>query len=167
MLYQLIKYIVDILNTRKSDILWRHANQRAAIKKRIEIINSNKKIDKERQKALEEAIRQFNGEPEKAEGSGNKGGEEEEEEEEVEEKPKINEPKLDADGNPIVFNEEEFLQLFDQEHPKQPEPEEVKLDEDNDFDLEEEALPNEEEEEGEEGDEDDKKNQNEEGDEEE
>ena len=166
-LYRLIKFIVDILNTRKSDILWRHANQRAAIKKRIEIINSNKKIDKERQKALEEAIRQFNGEPEKAEGSGNKGGEEEEEEEEVEEKPKINEPKLDADGNPIVFNEEEFLQLFDQEHPKQPEPEEVKLDEDNDFDLEEEALPNEEEEEGEEGDEDDKKNQNEEGDEEE
>ena len=164
-LYRLIKFIVDILNTRKSDILWRHANQRAAIKKRIEIINSNKKIDKERQKALEEAIRQFNGEPEKAEGSGNKGGEEEEEEEEVEEKPKINEPKLDADGNPIVFNEEEFLQLFDQEHPKQPEPEEVKLDEDNDFDLEEEALPNEEEEEGEEGDEDDKKNQNEEGDE--
>ena len=166
-LYRLIKYVVDILNTRKSDILWRHANQRAAIKKRIEIINSNKKIDKERQKALEEAIRQFNGEPEKPEASVNKGGEEEEEEEEVEEKQKKNEPKLDADGNPIVFNEEEFLQLFDQEHPKQPEPEEVKLDEDNDFDLEEEALPNEEEEEGEEGDEDDKKNQNEEGGEEE
>ena len=165
-LYRLIKYVVDILNTRKSDILWRHANQRAAIKKRIEIINSNKKIDKERQKALEEAIRQFNGEPEKPDASGNKGGEEEEEEEEVEEKQKKNEPKLDADGNPMVFNEEEFLQLFDQEHPKQPEPEEVKLDEDNDFDLEEEALPNEEEEEGEEGDEDDKKNQNEEGEEE-
>ena len=161
-LYRLIKYIVDILNTRKSDILWRHANQRAKIKQRIEIINNNKKIDKERQKALEDAIRQFNGEPEKAETAGNKGGEEEEEEEEVEEKPKKNEPKLDADGNPIVFNEEEFLQLFDQEHPKQPEPEEVKLDEDNDFDLEEEALPNDEEEEGEEGDEDDKK-QNEEG----
>ena len=143
-------------------MLWRHANQRAAIKKRIEIINSNKKIEKERQKALEEAIRQFNGEPEKPETGGK--GEEEEEEEEVEEKVKKNEPKLDAEGNPIVFNEEEFLQLYDQEHPKQPEPEEVKLDEDNDFDLEEEALPgNEEEEEGEEGEEEDKKNQNEEG----
>ena len=66
---------------------------------------------------------------------------------------KNNEAKLDADGNPITFNEEEFLQLFDQEHPKVPVPEEVKLDEDNDFDLEEEGLPNEEEEEeGEEGD---------------
>ena len=161
-LYRLIKFLVDILNTRKSDILWRHANQRAAIKKRIEIINSNKKIEKERQKALEEAIRQFNGEPEKPETGGK--GEEEEEEEEVEEKVKKTEPKLDAEGNPIVFNEEEFLQLYDQEHPKQPEPEEVKLDEDNDFDLEEEALPgNEEEEEGEEGEEEDKKNQNEEG----
>ena len=161
-LYRLIKWIVDILNTRKSDILWRHANQRAAIKKRIEIINTNKKIEKERQKALEDAIRQFNGEPEKPETAGNKG-EEEEEEEEVEEKPKKNEPKLDADGNPIVFNEEEFLQLYDQEHPKTPEPDEVKLDEDNDFDLEEEALPtNEEEEEGEDGEEDNKNNQNEE-----
>ena len=164
-LYRLIKFIVDILNTRKSDILWRHANQRAAIKKRIEIINSNKKIDKERQKALEDAIRQFNGEPEKPEGGEKNKDEEEEEEEEVEEKPPKNEPKLDADGNPITFNEEEFLQLFDQEHPKTPEPDEVKLDEDNDFDLEEEALPNEEEEEGEEGEEGDKKNQNEEGDE--
>jgi len=162
-LYRLIKFIIDILNTRKSDILWRHANQRAAIKRRIEIINNNKKIDKERQKALEEAIRQFNGEPEKQETGGNKGGEEEEEEEEVEEKPKKNEPKLDAEGNPIVFNEEEFLQLFDQEHPKQPEPEEVKLDEDNDFDLEEEGLPNDEEEVEEEGEGDDKNNQNEEG----
>ena len=162
-LYRLIKFIIDILNTRKSDILWRHANQRAAIKRRIEIINNNKKIDKERQKALEEAIRQFNGEPEKQETGGNKGGEEEEEEEEVEEKPKKNEPKLDAEGNPIVFNEEEFLQLFDQEHPKQPEPEETKLDEDNDFDLEEEGLPNEEEEGEEEGEDEDKKNQNEEG----
>ena len=61
-------------------------------------------------------------------------------------------------GNPITFNEEEFLQLYDQEHPKVPIPDEVKLDEDNDFDLEEEALPNEEEEEeGEEGDDDEKK----------
>ena len=55
------------------------------------------------------------------------------------------------------------MQLFDQEHPKTPEPDEVKLDEDNDFDLEEEALPtNEEEEEGEDGEEDNKNNQNEE-----
>ena len=164
-LYRLIKYVVDILNTRKSDILWRHANQRAAIKKRIEIINANKKIDKERQKALEDAIRQFNGEPEKVEQGEKNKDDEEEEEEEVEEKPPKNEPKLDADGNPIIFNEEEFLRLFDREHPKTPEPDEVKLDEDNDFDLEEEALHNEEEEEGEEGEEGDKKNQNEEGDE--
>ena len=120
----------------------------------------NKKIEKERQKALEEQRRLYNGEPEKAETGGNKG-EEEEEEEEVEEKPKKNEPKLDAEGNKIEFNEEEFLQLYDAEHPKTPEPEEIKLDEDNDFDLEEEAMPKtEEEEEGEEGEEDDKKNQN-------
>ena len=159
-LYRLIKFIVDILNTRKSDILWRHANQRAAIKNRINIINANKKIEKERQKALEEQRRLYNGEPEKAETGGNKG-EEEEEEEEVEEKPKKNEPKLDAEGNKIEFNEEEFLQLYDAEHPKTPEPEEIKLDEDNDFDLEEEAMPKTEEEgEGEEGEEDDKKNQN-------
>ena len=152
-LYRLIKFIVDTLNTRKSDILWRHANQREAIKNRNEIIKNNKKIDAERKKALDEAKRQFNGEQEKIE-TGKNEGEEEEEEEEVEEKTKKNnEAKLDADGNPITFNEEEFLQLFDQEHPKVPVPEEVKLDEDNDFDLEEEGLPNEEEEEeGEEGD---------------
>ena len=146
-LYRLIKYIVDTLNTRKSDILWRHANQRAAIKNRNEIIKNNKKIDAERKKALDEAKRQFNGEPEKIE-SGRNDGEEEEEDEEVEEKAKKNsEAKLDAEGNPIIFNEEEFLQLYDQEHPKAPIPDEVKLDEDNDFDLEEEALQNEEEEE--------------------
>ena len=166
-LYRLIKYIVDTLNTRKSDILWRHANQRAAIKNRNEIIKNNKKIDAERKKALDEAKRQFNGEPEKIE-SGRNDGEEEEEDEEVEEKAKKNnEAKLDAEGNPIIFNEEEFLQLYDQEHPKAPIPDEVKLDEDNDFDLEEEALPNEEEEEeGEEGD-DEKKDGDKGGDEEE
>ena len=158
-LYRLIKFVVDSLNTRKSDILWRHANQREAIKNRNEIIKSNKKIDAERKKALEEAKRQFNGEPEKVE-TGGKEGEEEEEDEEAEDKKK-NEEKVDADGNPIEFNEEEFLQLFDQEHPKVPVPDEVKLDEDNDFDLEEEALKNEEgeEEEGEEDEE--KKNGNE------
>ena len=157
-LYRLIKYIIDTLNTRKSDILWRHANQREAIKKRNEIIKNNKKIDAERKKALEDAKRQFNGEPEKVD-TGRNDGEEEEEDEEVEEKiKKNNETKLDAEGNPISFNEEEFLQLYDQEHPKVPIPDEVKLDEDNDFDLEEEALPNEEEEEeGEEGDDDEKK----------
>ena len=157
-LYRLIKFIVDTLNTRKSDILWRHANQREAIKNRNEIIKNNKKIDAERKKALDEAKRQFNGDQEKVD-TGRNDGEEEEEDEEVEEKMKKNnnEAKLDAEGNPITFNEEEFLQLYDQEHPKVPIPEEVKLDEDNDFDLEEEALPNEEEEEeGEEG-EDEKK----------
>ena len=157
-LYRLIKFIVDTLNTRKSDILWRHANQREAIKNRNEIIKKNKKVDAERKKALEEAKRQFNGEPEKVD-SGRNDGEEEEEDEEVEEKAKKNnDAKLDADGNPITFNEEEFLQLYDQEHPKVPIPDEVKLDEDNYFDLEEEALPNEEEEEeGEEGDDNEKK----------
>ena len=158
-LYRLIKFIVDTLKTRKSDILWRHASQREAIKNRNEIIKNNKKIDAERKKALEEAKRQFNGEPEKVDSGRNDGGEEEEEDEEVEEKvKKNNDAKLDADGNPITFNEEEFLQLYDQEHPKVPIPDEVKLDEDNDFDLEEEALPNEEEEEeGEEGDDNEKK----------
>ena len=157
-LYRLIKFIVDTLNTRKSDILWRHANQRQAIKSRNEIIKNNKKIDAERKKALDEAKRQFNGEPEKVE-TGKNEGEEEEEEEELEDKnKKKEETKLDADGNPITFNEEEFLQLYDQEHPKMPIPDEVKLDEDNDFDLEEENLPNEEEEEeGDEKDDEEKK----------
>ena len=157
-LFRLIKFIIDTLNTRKSDILWRHASQREAIKKRNEIIKNNKKIDAERKKALEDAKRQFNGEPEKVD-TGRNDGEEEEEDEEVEEKvKKNNEAKLDAEGNPLIFNEEEFLQLYDQEHPKVPVPDEVKLDEDNDFDLEEEALHNEEEEEeGEEGDDDEKK----------
>ena len=166
-LYRLIKFIVDSLNTRKSDILWRHANQRAAIKNRNEIIKNNKKIDAERKKALDDAKRQFNGEPEKMESGKNEGEEEEEEEENEEKAKKNNEAKLDAEGNPITFNEEEFLQLYDQEHPKTPVPDEVKLDEDNDFDLEEEALPNEEEEEeGDEGD-DEKKEGDEGGDEEE
>ena len=64
-LYRLIKYIIDTLNTRKSDILWRHTNQREAIKKRNEIIKNNKKNVAERKKALEDAKKQFNGEPEK------------------------------------------------------------------------------------------------------
>ena len=153
------KFVVDSLNTRKSDILWRHANQREAIKNRNAIIKANKKIEAERKKALEDAKRQFNGEPEKVE-TGGKEDEEEEEEEEGEDKAKKNndDAKVDADGNPLAFNEEEFLQLFDQEHPQTPVPDEVKLDEDNDFDLEEEALPNEGEDE--EGEEDDEKKQN-------
>ena len=159
-LLRLIKFVVDSLNTRKSDILWRHANQREAIKNRNAIIKANKKIEAERKKALEDARRQFNGEPEKVETGGKEGGEEEEEEEEGEDKAKKNndDAKVDADGNPLAFNEEEFLQLFDQEHPQTPVPDEVKLDEDNDFDLEEEALPNEGEDE--EGEEDDEKKQN-------
>ena len=153
-LYRLIKYVVDVLTVRKQDILWRHKNQREAIKTRNEIIKNNKKIDAERKKYLEEAKRQFNGEAEKVETGG---AEEEEEEEEPKEK-KAPEQKLDAEGNPVVFNEEEILLLFDQEHPKVPVPDEVKLDEDNDYDLEEETLPNEnEEEENEEGDDEDKK----------
>ena len=59
--------MVDSLNTRKCDILWRHANQREAIKNRNAIIKANKKIEAERKKALEDARRQFNGEPEKVE----------------------------------------------------------------------------------------------------
>ena len=161
-LYRLIKFVVDTLNTRKSDIIWRHANQRQQIKARNEIIKNNKKIDAERKKALEDMKKQVSGgEPEKPE-TGRNEGEEEEEEEEAEEKKKQSEAKVDPEGNPVAFNEEEFLQLFDQEHPKTPVPDEVKLDEDNDFDLEEEALPNEEEEEeGEEGDEEEKKQENE------
>ena len=49
------------------------------------------------------------------------------------------------------FNEEEWLQLYDQEHPKKEVPEEITLDIDGDFDVEEEG--NEGEKEGEEGEE--------------
>ena len=40
-LFRLIKFIVDTLNTRKSDILWRHANQRAYVSKFNNNINNN------------------------------------------------------------------------------------------------------------------------------
>ena len=40
-LYRLIRWIVDILNTRKSDILWRLANQRAYVSKFNNNINNN------------------------------------------------------------------------------------------------------------------------------
>ena len=40
-LYRLIRWIVDILNTRKSDILWRHANQRAYVSKFNNNVDNN------------------------------------------------------------------------------------------------------------------------------
>ena len=200
--YLLIKYIVDVLRVRRSDILYRHKTQRAAIKNRLEILKHNKTIDEERAKALKAARREFEGEPEeeeekeeegeegeegeKDEGENKevkeeKGGDNDDEEEEEEEeedgeegekeeegketgrsgkgknkgkKKKKKEPKLDAEGNVIEFNEEEFLSLFDQEHPKEAVPEEVKIDEDGDFDVDEEGVneeENEEKEEDEEG----------------
>ena len=159
-LYRLIKFVVETLKARKSDIIWRHTNQRAAIKARNEIIKNNKKIDAERKKALTDAKNQFFGkeeEEEKKEG----GGEEEEENEENEEKKEKVQEKVDQDGNPVTFNEEEFLQLYDQEHPKAQVPDEIEIDVDNDFDIDEEA-PQDEAEEGENEDENNNNNQNDE-----
>ena len=169
---------LEPLKVRKSDILFRHADQRNKIKERNEIIKENKKIDEERKKALKKAKKNFGkkegeeeekdeeekkegeGEEEEGEGEGEENeegeGEENEEEKEKEKEDKEKEKqskKEEEEDNEVVegFNEEEWLQLYDQEHPKKEVPEEITLDIDGDFDVEEEG--NEGEKEGEEGEE--------------
>jgi len=161
-LFRLLTYVVEILKVRKSDILFRHADQRNKIKERNEIIKENKKIDEERKKALKKAKKNFGkkegeeeekeeeekkegeGEEEEGEGEENEEGEGEENEEEKEKEEKENEKqskKEEEEDNEVVegFNEEEWLQLYDQEHPKKEVPEEITLDVDGDFDVEEEG----------------------------
>ena len=136
-LTRLLQYVVDILKVRKEDILQRHSDQRAAIKNRNKIIHDNKEIEKERKKALKKAKQSF-GKKEGEEGEDEKEDEKEEEEEEEkkdeeEEKKEEGEEGVVADG----FNEEEWLNQYNTEHPITPVPEEVFVDQDNDFDVEE------------------------------
>ena len=136
-LTRLLQYVVDILKVRKEDILQRHSDQRAAIKNRNKIIHDNKEIEKERKKALKKAKKNF-GKKEGEEGEEEKEDEKEEEEEEEkkdeeEEKKEEGEEGVVADG----FNEEEWLNQYNTEHPITPVPDEVFVDQDNDFDVEE------------------------------
>ena len=136
-LTRLLQYVVDILKVRKEDILQRHSDQRAAIKNRNKIIHDNKEIEKERKKALKKAKKNF-GKKEGEEGEDEKEDEKEEEEEEEkkdeeEEKKEEGEEGVVADG----FNEEEWLNQYNTEHPITPVPDEVFVDQDNDFDVEE------------------------------
>ena len=136
-LTRLLQYVVDILKVRKEDILQRHSDQRAAIKNRNKIIHDNKEIEKERKKALKKAKKNF-GKKEVEEGEDEKEDEKEEEEEEEkkdeeEEKKEEGEEGVVADG----FNEEEWLNQYNTEHPITPVPDEVFVDQDNDFDVEE------------------------------
>jgi hypothetical protein len=61
---------------------------------------------------------------------------EEEDEEKDKEEEQQQEAQIESDKEP--FNEAAFLELFDQEHPKQAVPDEVVVDLDEDFDVEEE-----------------------------
>ena len=158
-LSRLLDYVVSILKVRKDDIILRHTEQKEKIKERNEIIKNNELIDAERKKALAKAKAQFAGkelpeEEEKGEeGEGDEGGEEKEEEKEEEdekkeegEEEKEGEEKKEGEENKEgeehkegeeVFNEEEWGQLYDQEHPKTPVPDEIEIDLDEDFDVEE------------------------------
>ncbi len=158
-LSRLLEYVVSILKVRKDDIILRHTEQKEKIKERNEIIKNNELIDAERKKALAKAKAQFAGkelpeEEEKGdEAEGEEGGEEKEEEKEEEdekkdegEEEKEGEEKKEGEENKEgeehkegeeVFNEEEWGQLYDQEHPKAPVPDEIEIDLDEDFDVEE------------------------------
>ncbi len=135
-LTRLLQYVVDILKVRKEDILQRHSDQRAAIKNRNKIIHDNKEIEKERKKALKKAKQSF-GKKEGEEGEDEK--EDEKEEEEEEKKEDEEEKKEEGEEGVVVegFNEEEWLTQYNLEHPITPVPEEVFVDQDNDFDVEE------------------------------
>ena len=162
-LARLLEYVVEILKVRKADIITRHSDQRRRIKERNDIIKANEKIDKERKKALAraKAIQAGKKVPEEGEEEEEKEKEEdkeeeeegENEEEEDEEKDKEEEQpqqEMQVEGDKEPFNEAAFLELFDQEHPKQTVPDVVVVDLDEDFDIEEERREeNEEDEEGE------------------
>ena len=135
-LTRLLQYVVDILKVRKEDILQRHSDQRAAIKNRNKIIHDNKEIEKERKKALKKAKQSFG----KKEGEEREDEKEDEKEEEEEEKKEDEEEKKEEGEEGVVvegFNEEEWLTQYNLEHPITPVPEEVFVDQDNDFDVEE------------------------------
>ena len=136
-LTRLLQYVVDILKVRKEDILQRHSDQRAAIKNRNKIIHDNKEIEKERKKALKKAKQSF-GKKEGEEGQDEKEDEKEEEEEE-EKKDEEEEKKEEGEEGVVAegFNEEEWLNQYNTEHPITPVPDEVFVDQDNDFDVEE------------------------------
>ncbi len=136
-LTRLLQYVVDILKVRKEDILQRHSDQRAAIKNRNKIIHDNKEIEKERKKALKKAKKNF-GKKEGEEGEDEKEDEKEEEEEE-EKKDEEEEKKEEGEEGVVAegFNEEEWLNQYNTEHPITPVPDEVFVDQDNDFDVEE------------------------------
>ena len=136
-LTRLLQYVVDILKVRKEDILQRHSDKRAAIKNRNKIIHDNKEIEKERKKALKKAKKNF-GKKEGEEGEDEKEDEKEEEEEE-EKKDEEEEKKEEGEEGVVAegFNEEEWLNQYNTEHPITPVPDEVFVDQDNDFDVEE------------------------------
>ena len=137
-LTRLLQYVVDILKVRKEDILQRHSDQRAAIKNRNKIIHDNKEIEKERKKALKKAKQSF-GKKEGEEGEDEKEDEKEEEEEEKKEDEEEKKEEGEGEEGVVVegFNEEEWLTQYNLEHPITPVPEEVFVDQDNDFDVEE------------------------------
>ena len=171
-LSRLLEFIVETLKVRKEDIILRHTEQKEKIRERNEIIKQNKIIDDEKKKALAKAKAQFSGKevPEEGEeGEEGEAGEDEEKEGEKEEEEKeegeeeeqkeegenANKPENEEQKEgeehkegEEVFNEEEWCQLYDQEHPKAPVPDEIEIDLDEDFDVDE--LENAEEEEAEE-----------------
>ena len=176
-LARLLEYVVEILKVRKSDIITRHTDQRRRIKERNDIIKANEKIEKDRRKALARAkaihagkkVPEEGEEEEKEEKEDEKGEEDEEEGENEEEEDKEEEQQNDIEaGNEgedgkdkEPFNEEAFLEQYDQDHPKQPVPDEVVVDLDEDFDVEEEKQGSNEENEEDEEEGDDQKDEEE------
>ena len=119
-LFRLLTYVVDTLKVRKSDILFRHADQRNKIKERNEIIKENKKIDEERKKALKKAKKNFG----KKEGEEEEKDEEEKKEGEGEEEEGEGEGEENEEGEGEENEEEKEKEKEDKEKEKQSKKEE-------------------------------------------
>ena len=161
-LLMFIDFILHLIKVRHDDILRRLCNVAVFKYKREQIIKTNEEISEERQKIIEEAKannpnvripkegdlkinRQEKQEEEKKEEI------KEEEKEEVKEEEKKEEQNNQSQGNEEQkegeLDEEkkdeadsiklaEQLMKFDEEHVKQPVPDDIEYDVDNDYDIE-------------------------------
>ena len=137
---QIIKDNKQIMKDRKKAL--KRAKRNFGKKEGEELEEEKEEEEKEEEEEEEEEEKEKekgeeNEEEEKKEGEeGEEAEGEEKEKEEVDKKEGGEEGEVAA--NPLEgFNEEEWLAQYDQEHPLTPVPDEVVVDEDNDFDVEE------------------------------
>ena len=162
-LLMFIDFILHLIKVRHDDILRRQCNVAVFKYKREQIIKTNEEISEERQKIIEEAkannpnVRipkegdlninlQEKQEEEKEEIKEEEKKEEEKEEEKKEEQNNqsqgANEEQKEGELDEEKKNEADSIKLaeqlmkFDEEHVKQPVPDDIEYDIDNDYDIE-------------------------------